>query len=340
MQARKRDILYAGMALLGLWLIYIERSVLTPFLLAAGFAYILNPFVSILSHKMRLPRTLSIGLVYLVIITILVYSGIFIGERLGRESAELSGEAKVLVRALETQTLSLPDYLQEPVKEIIESTRASLLLAPRKALPYFSTALSKTINFLVFLVAAFYFLKDGQKFIDAWENLFPEDTRVEVEVVLRKINHVLGNYLRAELLLVLIIATLSFIALTLMGVKYALILAVFTGFAELIPYVGLTVATMVAAVVAYFDGVSGLGLSPLYESLVVAAVYIVLDQLKDLFIVPQVLGRTAKLHPLVILLAVLAGGHLFGVIGFIVAVPLVASGKIVLEYALEKTSQK
>ncbi len=337
MKIPPRTLIYSGVAALLLWFVYTQRAVLTPFFLAAGFAYILNPPVNFLSHKIRLPRGLSILIVYLAIIVSLGYLALVAGTRLARESEDFTRETRYLIADLETQTQTLPDFLQEPAMDTIESVRLSVQLAPRRVIPYFPGALSKTINVFIFFFAAFYFLKDGRRMIDGLENLLPADYKVEAEVILRRINQVLGSYLRGQLLLVLIMSTLTFIGLSILGVRYALIVALFTGFAELVPFVGPAVAAGVAIFVAYFDGVASFGLPPVYEMITVGAMYFLLRELEDLFIIPQVLSRITRLHPLVVLLAVLAGGHIFGAIGFIAAVPLTAALKIVLEYALEKT---
>ena len=131
-------------------------------------------------------------------------------------------------------------------------------------------------------------------------------------------------------------ATLSWIALTILHVKYALIIGIFTGFAEIVPFVGPWVAGTVAVSVSFFDGISAFGLPPIFQGIIVALVYFMLRQFEDLFVIPHVLGHATKLHPLLILFAVLAGGHLWGILGTVLAIPIAALLRIFLEYALVK----
>ena len=134
-------------------------------------------------------------------------------------------------------------------------------------------------------------------------------------------------------------SVLTYMALSILGVPYALILAVFTGFAEIIPFIGPVIAASIAVFVAATDTTIRFGLTPFTEMLLVIGIYTVLRQMEDLFIIPNVMGRLTKLHPLAVLFAVLAGGHLFGPIGLVLAVPVAATIKVVVEYLLEKVSQ-
>ena len=183
-------------------------------------------------------------------------------------------------------------------------------------------ALNRSISVLVFLVATFYFLKDWQGF----------KVKGELEIILQKINKVLGDYLRGQILLVIIMSVLTYLGLQIVGVRYGLILSVFTSFAEIVPFVGPLVAAGVAMFVAFTDNYSRISPLPLIDVVTVASLFLVLRQLEDLFIIPQVMGRVTKLHPLIIIMAVLFGGHVFGILGYLLAVPVVASLKVVLDH--------
>lgn len=317
-------------------LLYLVREAIMPFVLAAGFAYLLNPFVSFLTHRVKLPRNFSIIAIYLVLIGLLTVTVVNISRNLRVESEQFSRETRVFLRDAEASITSLPDWLQPVASDSLESARASLLYPQRRIMAFLPGAANRTISVLVFLVASFYFLRDGHKFIKGFFGLLPAKIAREVETVLIKINRVLGNYLRGQLLLVGIMSTLTYISLTVIGVRYALILSIFTGFAEVIPYVGPIVAAVVAMGVAFADQVSRFNLIPVLDVALVGVVYFILRQLEDLFIIPQVMGRLTKLHPLVIMFAVLTGGRFFGLIGYLVAVPVVASLKVVLDYFHEK----
>jgi predicted PurR-regulated permease PerM len=131
-----------------------------------------------------------------------------------------------------------------------------------------------------------------------------------------------------------------FVCLSILGVKFALILAVFSGFAEIVPIIGPIVAASVAALAAYLGGGANFGLAPLQTVLAVIVIYAVIRQTQDYLVNPYVMGKITKLHPLVILFAVIAGEHIAGVLGLILAVPIAGVIRIIFEYSLDKINQE
>ncbi len=332
MDKRSHYLVYGILGAACLWFLYLARGVVMPFVLAAAFAYLLNPFVSFLTHRVRLPRNVSIVIIYLLLISLLAGIIISVGNNLALESAQFAKETRNLMHETNSAITLLPDWAKPIATDTLESARSSLLYPQRRVAEFLPGAVNRTISVLVFLVASFYFLRDGGRFIKGFFSLFPRRVAQEIEEVLGKINGVLGNYLRGQLLLVAIMAALTYIGLTIIGVHYALILSVFTGFAEIVPYVGPVVAALVAMGVAFGDQVSRFNQVPVIDMISVGALYFVLRQLEDLFIIPNVLGRLTKLHPLIVMFAVLAGGHLFGLVGYLGAVPVVASLKVVVNH--------
>lgn len=336
MKLNSRQTVYIISVVVILWLLFLSRSAIMPFLLAAGFAYILNPLVQFLTHRVRLPRTLSVSLIYIVLIALLTTAIVIVGGNLTAESEQFSQEARALVSQTNEQIATLPGWLQPVAFDAFESARASLTFSSHRLETLLPGVLNKSLSMLVFLVASFYFVKDGQNFIRSLLGLFPDNISEELAVILGKINHVLGNYLRGQLLLMLIMGILTYIGLTIIGVRYTLIISVFTGLADILPYAGPVAAATVAMLVAYTDHISRLSLEPTVELLAIGLLYLVLNQLEALFIAPTVMGRMTKLHPLLVMFAVLAGGHLFGIVGFIVAVPIVASLRVIFDHFVSK----
>lgn len=175
---------------------------------------------------------------------------------------------------------------------------------------------------------------------DKMLNFVPNDYKVEVDILIRKINAVLGGYLRGQIFLIFFVALALFISLTILGVKFALILAVFSGFAEIVPIIGPIVAASVAALAAFIGGGSNFGLAPLQMALAVIVVYAVVRQVQDYLVNPYVMGKITKLHPLIILFAVIAGQHIAGIVGLILAVPIAGVVKIIFEYSLDKINSE
>lgn len=175
---------------------------------------------------------------------------------------------------------------------------------------------------------------------DKFLNFIPNEFKFDTEIILRKINSTLGSYLRGQIFLVLLVAAILFIALSILGVRFALILAIFSGLAEIVPIIGPIVAASIAAIVAFVGGSSNIGLSPLYMAIAVIVVYTVVRQIQDYLVNPLIMGKITKLHPLIILFAVLAGEHTAGILGLILAVPIAGILKILLEFSLDKLNDK
>lgn len=339
MTLRLRSAFLIGVLIVTVWFLYISRQILTPFVLAAIFAYVFNPIVNLFFHKIRLPRTLSIIIIYVTIISLIGYAGTMIVSRLISESEELATASIAFLENTQEQIGLLPPFLQSVILEPIKSFQTTIV-KPEAVWPFFSGALSGFISIVIFLFSAFYFLKEGEKTFDRLVVFLPKDYRVDIDILIRKINIVLGKYLRGQLFLVFLMATISFTGLSIMGVKFSLLLAVFIGLAEIVPVFGPLTAGTVASLFAVFDGTSRFGIAPPYEGLTVALGYLALNQIENILIVPHLMGKITKLHPLIMLFSALAGGHLLGILGLIVAVPAVATLKILLEFSLDKINAR
>lgn len=328
------------LGLLFLWFIYLARAVLTPFILAAIFAYIVNPVITTLSDRTKLNRIYFIALLYIAFFALLGWLGTFLTRQIIVEFRELGSESQILLGNAESFIATLPLWAQGYARDAVLSIREALTIEPGAFLPIFSGAASRLFAIITFIFASFYMLKDGARFIDGILLFFPGEHKLEAEILLRRINVILGNYLRGQLTLVVLMATLGFFIFSLLGVRFSLLLGLLIGFAEIVPMIGPIIAGVVVALVGMFDGLSQFGLPPLYDGLVIVGAYIVLNQIENYIIVPQLMGRITNLHPLLIFFSVLAGGHLFGFLGFILAVPVAASLRIVFEYWLDKLTSK
>lgn len=335
---RLRTIFLVALGLLILWVLFLQREILTPFVLAAIFAYIFSPFVNFLSNKLKIPRTLSVLLIFIFVIGVITFFGVTLTRRIIEESSQLQTFINDLVATGREQIKLLPEWSKPIVSDTIASLDKSQLFTSSFVLGFFPQAVSRIISFVIFAFATFYFLKEGGKIIDKFLNFLPREYRIETEILLRKINSVLGSYLRGQLLLIFLISVIYFAALSILGVKFALFLAVFSGFAEIIPIIGPIVAGAVAATVALASSSGNFGLSPLYTALAVIAVYFAANQLQEYLVKPNVLGKITKLHPLIILFSVLAGGSMAGMLGLILAVPVAAVVRILLEFSMDKIS--
>ena len=340
MTIRLRTAFFIFIGLTTLSFLYIERAILIPFILAAIFAYIFNPIVNFASYRIRLPRSLSTLIIYALIITGIIILGSISTRQILQESTELRRFSSSFIVTLQEQVNILPSWLKPEIKDMLSSFEKSRFLSSASILTLFPRAVSGVFSFLVFLFSAFYFLKEGRKIFDRGLHYIPNDYKIEVEIIMRKINGVFGGYLRGILLMIFIVAVATYASLAVLGVRFALILAVFSGFAEIVPFIGPITAGAVAASVVLLNGTSNFPLTPLQGAIVIAIIYFIIRQIQDYLITPQIMGKIVGLHPVVILFSVLAGEHLWGPMGFVLGVPIAATIRILLEFYLDKVNEK
>jgi len=340
MTIRLRTAFFIVVGLLVLWFLYVERAILTPFILAAVFAYIFNPLVNFFSHKIKLPRTISVIIIYLLIVSIAVAIWVAFSGRIVNESVELRQQAGVITATAKSQVNNLPDWIKPSVNDAIQTIENPQNFSFTSMVGFLPKAFSRILSFIIFLFAAFYFLKEGRSMFDKALNFIPADYRVETDILIRRINVVLGSYLRGQIFIVLFVSSVLFLALSILGIHFALILAVFSGIAEIVPIIGPIVATSVTVIVALLTGSSNFNLSPVQVGFIIIAIYFILRQFQDYVINPYIMGKITKLHPLIILFSVIAGEHIAGILGLILAVPTAGILRIIFEYSLDKVNNK
>jgi predicted PurR-regulated permease PerM len=224
--------------------------------------------------------------------------------------------------------------------EMNRALRESMSGFGRQAIPFVVRAISSVFHTVLFLVATFYLLLDLDKVGPAVVNYLPRRWRRDLIPLFYQMENVLGNYIRGQVILIVIQTIASWVVLTVFGVRYALILAIITGFVEIFPVIGPWTAGGIAVIVSLtqqttlFDGNSAI------LAAAVAASYFVVRQLEDIFIIPNLLGKIMEMHPLVVLFALTAGGYLAGILGVLIAVPITAVIKLYLRFLHDKLMEE
>jgi predicted PurR-regulated permease PerM len=191
------------------------------------------------------------------------------------------------------------------------------------------------LQLLTFLISTFYLLRDAPR-LGVWlRGRLPARSRTETLALAHNVDVVLGEYLRAEVILIALMSTASLIALTVLGVHFALVLAPVVGFLEIFPIIGPLVAITIVTLVALV-GPAGFGLSHVSYAVIVALVFFVLRQVEDYLVIPNVVGHAVKLHPVVILFALVSGLTLGGILGMFLAVPVTSMLKVLGSYAYDR----
>ena len=320
-------------------------GLLNPFIWAVITAYLFNPLVRALSSRTRLGRGGWVILIYLAA-GFLIYLGFnWLAPRLGNQYSDLVSSLPAFTEAIEAWIeangrIALTNSIVFDLR-VLEEEIVTLIGELGRELPATIPELvfgvfERLVLVLVYLVVTFYLLVQADQIADNVYGLIPMPQQLEIRGLGRSIDHVLGAYIRSQLLLIAIMAFLTYIPLTILGVRYALFLAIATGFLEIIPFVGPWTAAGSAALVALFGGSSTFAWPSWVLALVVIAIYTVLRQAEDHLIIPNLVGRIVKLHPVVVIFAILAGAALGGALGLLMAVPIAATVKIILSYLYSK----
>jgi predicted PurR-regulated permease PerM len=336
-------VLWVGAIVTGVILLEAAHA-LKPFAWAVITAYILYPLVNFIHRKTHLPKHLITTWLYLMIgliVTILVINFVpNIVDEFDSFRNQIPNASTGIGDWLETNQgdqlsrLGIEaDFLRERVDELTSEATATLSSA---ALPVLFGTVTFAIELIIYLVASFYFIVQGDRFVLAMRSLLHRRYHGEFDRLMGEINSTLGAYIRGQALLVVIMTVAAFTILTVLQVEYAIIVAIATGFLELIPLIGPWTAGAIAVGVGLFQDSTPFGWTHLTLALVIAAAYFALRQLEDAFIIPNVIGRIVHLHPLLVIFVIVIGTAIGGILGLIVAVPIAAVVKILVTYLYGK----
>ncbi len=341
MNFRLRTVFFFVSAILAAIFLYTQREILTPFVLAAIFAYIFNPLINLFSKFFKFPRTLSIILVYALLIFSVVYVGNLLTRELIRESENIRQIVLNYINYLKSNIDSLPPVIRPYISSYTEFPKLQIQALGLSAFPVFSFAFSGILNLLVFIFATFFFLKDNERITNKLLLLIPQEERIEVGTLIKKINAVLSKYLRGQIILIISLAIILFAGFSFLGVKNALTISILSALAGIVPMIGTIAAIIIGTFVIFLSGgVHNFQLGVLETILAVVGVYYGAQLIQDYILSPFILGKAVRLHPLVILFAALAGGNIAGILGLILAVPIAATIKLILEFILDKINNK
>jgi len=312
-------ILKIVFVVLALWLLFTVKDIAVMFFIVLILAAALNPFVDKMSRY--IPRLLVVLLIGIIFIGLLVGFGFLIVP-------PLVSEIKALAISLPLLSAKMGP-LYHTIQSSISTYQDTLINASSQigkvTTGIFSTTIgfiSGIFTFITIIILSFYMLleKKEDNFI---YNLFEESKRERIKTIVGKIGEKLGQWVRGQLFLMLTIGVLYGIALSILGVPFALILAVWGGLTEVIPYLGPWLGLIPAVLVAFT-------VSP-WTALIVVIVYLVIQQLESTLLVPKIVGKAVGLSPVIVILSMLIGAKLMGIIGVVVAVPIAATISVILQ---------
>jgi predicted PurR-regulated permease PerM len=326
------------------WLLIRLRAALTPVFFAMLLAYALDPLVD-LCERAHMPRSLGIGLLLLSVVVLL---GLFVFLVLPAIVSDLIELVRTLATGIVRFIEQARPWLERHGIPVPPSVASALESASSHALGFASEALAPMGDFVsaavggtVSLIGAlssivmvpvfsFYFLHDFDRIVSYWRDLLPAGAREHVVSMALQVDRVLADFVRGQLTVMGIMATLYAVGYTLIGVPLAVPIALLAGFLTFVPYVGSGVALLfgLLMVVLHFHGFGQL--------LAVVAMYVVIQVLDGFLITPRVVGGKLGLSPVWVLFALMAFGQLFGFVGVMLALPASAVIKVFVVQALTR----
>ncbi|MBC1722962.1 AI-2E family transporter [Listeria seeligeri] len=317
-------------------LMVILKTVAAPIVLAGISYYLFNPVIDWLEKK-KWKRGWAIALLYVVIIGLIILLFSFVIPAVKDQIISLFKTFpgywdQITQKFNEFSQSSLFDQLKDKLSTNMSDIMKTLSEKGTSVLNSAITSVGSIVGTVTEVVLAivttplvlFYLLKDGKKLPDFLLKMLPVNGRAHTRQVLGEANHQISSYIRGQIIVSLCIGILLFIGYLIIGLPYALTLAIIAACTSIVPYLGPAIAITPAIIIAIVT-------SPwLLVKLVI--VWCVVQLLEGKFISPQVMGKTLKVHPISILFVILIAGNLFGVLGVIFAVPGYAVLKVIVTH--------
>jgi len=325
-------ILLAVAALL--WIVYKLTTVLLLVVLSIFFAYLVAPLVDLVQRPMQIggrerviPRGLAIGIVYLVLFSGAGLAIYFLAPQLGAQFPEFKQTAAAYYKTITATSDRINQYfMQHRMPEgIVKAINNTVLGVIARGGELASAAFERMLGLIIFIpwlvlipVLSFFFLKDADSFRRSVLAMLPRGRlRWRGDELFQDINSTLAAYIRAQLTACLVIGAICSVGFALLGLPSPLVLGLIAGMLEFVPLVGpLTVAILATALALLH---SGFGLAFL-----VLLFLGVLRMVQDYVLYPRIIGEGIHLHPLAVILAILAGAEIAGVAGIFLAIPVIA----------------
>ena len=339
----KRIFILAGIALI-LWVLYLLKPVVLPFIGAFLVAYLFSPLVDKL-HKIGLPRWLSISAVFIgigVVITLafwylvplvweqLMYAKNSIPSGIHWANYKflpwLSDSFNLVPMELDVDQISaaIMEYVQTNYSA--DSIQAMIAKLAQSGLNFIQ--IGGTV--VLIPIIAFYFLLDWDRMLDSFRRLIPRRYEEQTLVIVKECHSVLGAFVKGQFLVMVLLGVVYAMGLQLIGLEVGLIIGMVAGLCSIIPYLGFAVGIIAAVIASLFQfGIDWMQL------LLVGVVFMIGQAVEGYILQPFLLGDKIGLSPVAVVFAVLAGAQLGGILGMLIALPVAAVIVVLLRHARE-----
>lgn len=306
-----------------------------PLFFAFIIAYLFNPAVNFLERKTPLSRGVTAGLLMISLVFVLVFLIINLFPYVVAQLENAGQKFPQILEKFSTKMQVMSDYITKNFSEYVgqidlmskveEMISSGLMDLSQVMVTAFSSIYSivLTLLYLVFVpLFSYYFLKDYRKIQRAFFDLIPFRYKEKTIVRIERLDEILSSFIRGQAIVVLILAVLYSLGLSLIGLPFAILIGVFAGFGDIIPYFGTVVGFLLSLIVGFthYDSVE--------KVFLIFLVFAVVKGSENWFFYPKIVGKEVGLHFVWVLMSIIIFGKLFGFWGLLVAIPTAAGFKM------------
>jgi predicted PurR-regulated permease PerM len=314
-----RTIVFAVFFLLFLWLLYVIRDIILMLFVALLLMTILEPLVNKLT-SIKIPRALSVLISYFLVIGVM--------------GGVIASITPLVIEQTTSFINALPGYLsnigvtKEYSDKILEGFLSTVGNIPAEVFRVTYSIFSNVINVLAVLIFAFYMLLSRNRLEDQIGIFFGEAKKKELGRFINTLETRLGSWARGQLTLMFAVGLATYIGLLILGIPYALPLAILAGLLEIVPILGPIISAVPGAII-------GFGISPLTGVGVIAMAFLI-QQLENYLLIPKIMEKSVGVSPIITLVAISVGARLAGIVGVIISVPMVITLQVLAKEYLVK----
>lgn len=309
-------------------LVSLGELILVPLCLGALFATLLLPVARFFEHKLRFSRSLA-AIVSTVLMTALIAGILFV---IGHQLARLSNDWPEFQQHFEESFTSIKQWIDQTfgvsVKEqnnYLSKTKGTAFDKGSVLLGVTLLSLSSIVLLVIFTFLFTFFMLIYRKHIVKFLVInFQESHHPTVMEVVTEIQYVVKKYLVGLIIQMVIVGTLVFIALTIIGVKYAWLIGLISGIFNVLPYIGILISLVIACFIAF-------GTTSITSVIFVIISYLIIHSIDGNYIMPKIVGSKVKINSMIAMIGIVIGEMLWGIAGMFLAIPMIAVFKIVMD---------
>ena len=312
--------------------------VIRPLLLALLLAYLLSPLAGWLTRRYHWRPGLASALLHLVTLTVIVLAIILLVPAIVGQFQSLKidfGQIQASIRNLLDKPIVVGGQtidLQAVYQQVTENLSSMIQPLVSSAFNFVVDVAQGLLSLILIIVISFYILKDAAVINASLERLIPPTYRNDFIRLRAQVARTWNAFFRGQLILGIVMGVVVGLAMWALGLRNALLIGILFGVLEVVPNFGPIIASIPTLAIAYFTGSTWLPVSGEVFLIIVLIASIALQQIENIVLVPRIMGYHLNLHPVVVLLGVIAGASLAGVLGILLAAPMLATARVIGHY--------